>query len=187
MAHPSSNSLILRMFAISSIWIAGCVGRSAVEQSNTTGESSLAEPRTGPQVIEQQTRTFRVSVDGTERGVMTMLLSKHSDDTETMRGQAELSFNFVAVVIRFVGEFDQPSGLPNFSAGRRVAVLVNDEVEAQFCLPVHGLGAVTLLGEQHRHLAPFDAIDRDTKCPCLLLNSLRLRASLDLRPFARDV
>ena len=66
-------------------------------------------------MIEQQTRTFRVSVDGTERGVMTMLLSKHSDDTETMRGQAELSFNFIVYNYRY-----SSSGTEVWKSGRLI-------------------------------------------------------------------
>lgn len=59
------------------------------------------QPPEDARVVEQQTRTFKVSVDGTERGAMTMLLSKHDDGTETMRGQVELSFNFIVYKYRY--------------------------------------------------------------------------------------
>ncbi len=48
-----------------------------------------------PTVIEQQTRTFKASVDGRERGRLVMLFTKRSDGIETVRGDAELNFNFV--------------------------------------------------------------------------------------------
>ena len=48
-----------------------------------------------PTVVEQQTRTFKASVDGRERGRLVMLFTKRSDGIETVRGDAELNFNFV--------------------------------------------------------------------------------------------
>lgn len=59
--------------------------------------SLAAEPR----VIEQQIRVFKASVDGTERGRMTMSLARHDDGLETMRGEAELTFNFVVYQYRY--------------------------------------------------------------------------------------
>lgn len=48
-----------------------------------------------PTVVEQQTRTFKASVDGRERGRLVMLFTKRNDGIETVRGDAELNFNFV--------------------------------------------------------------------------------------------
>ena len=52
-------------------------------------------------VLEQETRTFRASVDGRERGRLVMLFTKRSDGTETVRGDAELNFNFVVYRYRY--------------------------------------------------------------------------------------
>ena len=110
-----SNSILLRMLVVFAIWIAGCVGGSTVEQSDVTSERPQIEARTEPQTVEQQTRTFRVSVDGIERGAMTMLLAKQSDGTETMHGQAELSFNFIVYKYRY-----SSSGTEVWKSGRLI-------------------------------------------------------------------
>lgn len=98
---PRSSSvatvLCLWLLAFQSAWIVGCAGGVTLEQVEQPDDKPLEEAR----VIEQQTRTFKVSVDGTERGSMTMLLSKHSDGMETMRGQVELSFNFIVYKYRY--------------------------------------------------------------------------------------
>lgn len=52
-------------------------------------------------VVEQETRTFRASVDGRERGRLVMLFTKRDDGTETVRGDAELNFNFVVYRYRY--------------------------------------------------------------------------------------
>lgn len=97
MPRSSSVSLILQLLAFQLAWIVGCAGGVALEQVEQPDDQPLEEAR----VAEQQTRTFKVSVDGTERGAMTMLLSKHSDGTETMRGQIELNFNFIVYKYRY--------------------------------------------------------------------------------------
>ena len=72
-------------------------------------------PAEESRVTEQQTRTFKVSVDGTERGLMTMQLSKHSDGTESVRGQVELSINFIVYKYRYAS-----SGTEVWKSGRLI-------------------------------------------------------------------
>ena len=48
-----------------------------------------------PTVDERQTRTFKASVDGKERGRMVVAFTKRSNGTETVRAEADLYFNFV--------------------------------------------------------------------------------------------
>ena len=62
-----------------------------------TSWTSAAEPL----IVEQQSRAFKISVDGTERGTLTMSLARRNDGTETMRGEAELLFNFVVYKYRY--------------------------------------------------------------------------------------
>ena len=64
-------------------------------------EEPTDKTREEPRVVNQHTRAFKISIDGTERGTLTMLLRKHEDGIETMRGQAELSFNFVVYKYRY--------------------------------------------------------------------------------------
>jgi hypothetical protein len=97
MPRSFSVSLILQLLAFQSAWIVGCAGGVTLEQVERPDDQPLEEAC----VIDEQTRTFKVSVDGTERGSMTMLLSKHSDGTQTMRGQVELNFNFIVYKYRY--------------------------------------------------------------------------------------
>jgi len=71
------------------------------------------EPSAEPRVVEQQTREFKISIDGTERGKLTMQLAKRDDGTETMRGQTALSFNFVVYNYRY-----SSSGTEVWKSGR---------------------------------------------------------------------
>ena len=52
-------------------------------------------------VLEQETRTFRASIDGRDRGRLVMQFTKRNDRTETVRGEAELNFNFVVYRYRY--------------------------------------------------------------------------------------
>ncbi|TXT23608.1 MAG: hypothetical protein FD138_3207 [Planctomycetota bacterium] len=97
MPRSSSIAILLLWLAFQLCWIVGCAGGVALEQAEQPDD----QPPEAARVVEQQTRTFKVSVDGTERGAMTMLLSKHDDGTETMRGQVELSFNFIVYKYRY--------------------------------------------------------------------------------------
>ena len=78
------------------------------------------EPRAEPAVVEKQTRVFKISIDGTPRGTLTMLLAKHDDGTETMRGQAELTFDFFVYKYRYTS-----SGSETWKSGRLLR-LAND-------------------------------------------------------------
>lgn len=82
-----------------------------MDQAEGPAETARGEAR----VVDEHTRTFRVSVDGTERGTFTMQLTSHDDGTETMRGQAELSFNFIVYKYRYTS-----SGTEVWKAGRLV-------------------------------------------------------------------
>ncbi len=75
------------------LWLLACVSPS----SWALGD----EPRDEPVVVEKHSRAFKISIDGTERGTLTMLLTKRDDGTETMRGQTELSFNFIVYKYRY--------------------------------------------------------------------------------------
>lgn len=111
MSRSSSVAIVFRLLAFQVLWFVGCVGGAAVDQAEGTADQSREEPR----VVEQHTRTFKVSVDGTERGTLTMLLTSHDDGTETMRGQAELSFNFLVYKYRYTS-----SGTEVWKSGRLV-------------------------------------------------------------------
>lgn len=71
------------------------------------------EPRSEPAVVEKHSRAFKISIDGTERGTLTMLLTKQDDGTEIMRGQAELSFDFFVYKYRYTS-----SGNETWKSGR---------------------------------------------------------------------
>ena len=111
MIRSTSVVMALCLFAIQSLWIVGCAGGLKVDQAERSDEMPAEESR----VTEQQTRTFKVSVDGTERGLMTMQLSKHSDGTESVRGQVELSFNFIVYKYRYAS-----SGTEVWKSGRLI-------------------------------------------------------------------
>lgn len=87
------------------LWLLACVSQG----SWALGD----EPRDEPAVVEKHSRAFKISIDGTERGTLTMLLTKRDDGTETMRGQAELSFNFVVYKYRY-----SSSGTEVWKSGR---------------------------------------------------------------------
>lgn len=74
-----------------------CVSFQVIPTLVSTADS--AEPNS--MVVEQETRTFRASVDGRERGRLVMLFTKRDDGTETVRGDAELNFNFVLYRYRY--------------------------------------------------------------------------------------
>lgn len=111
MSRLSSAAALLQLLVLHAIWLAGCVGGAAVDQAEGPAESTREETR----VVEQHTRTFKVSVDGTDRGTLTMQLTSHDDGTETMRGQAELSFNFIVYKYRYTS-----SGTEVWKSGRLV-------------------------------------------------------------------
>jgi len=64
---------------------------------NAPGWCSAAEP----EVVERHVREFRVSVDGKPRGTQTMTISRHSDRSEVMQGEAEVLMNFVVYRYRY--------------------------------------------------------------------------------------
>lgn len=78
-------------------------------------EEPADKAREEPRVVDQHTRAFKISIDGTERGTLTMLLRKHDDGTETMRGQAELSFNFIVYKYRY-----SSTGTETWKSGRLI-------------------------------------------------------------------
>lgn len=73
------------------------IAASPLAVADEPGEKQLDEPR----VLEQQKRAFKISIDGTERGTLTMLLKKLDDGTESMRGQTDLSFDFFVYKYRY--------------------------------------------------------------------------------------
>ena len=111
MTRTTSVAIVFCLFAIQSSWIIGCAGGLTLDQVERADETPLEESR----VTEQQTRTFKVSVDGTERGSMSMQLSKHSDGTESVRGQIELNFNFIVYKYRYAS-----SGTEIWKSGRLI-------------------------------------------------------------------
>jgi hypothetical protein len=54
-----------------------------------------------PQDIERETRVFRISVDGTERGECTMQIRRRDDGTDWVGGNAGLLFNYIIYKYRF--------------------------------------------------------------------------------------
>jgi hypothetical protein len=54
-----------------------------------------------PLAFEQETRTFRASVDGRERGQLVMSFVQNDDGTETVSGETELNFNFIVYRYRY--------------------------------------------------------------------------------------
>jgi hypothetical protein len=60
----------------------------------------LADGR-GPQDVERETRTFRIFVDGTERGQCTMQIRHRDDGTDWVGGNAGLLFNYYVYKYRF--------------------------------------------------------------------------------------
>lgn len=115
MSRSSSVAIVLLLLTFQPAWLAGCAGGVAMDQAETPNDQPRQELSEESRVVEQQTRTFKVSVDGTERGTLTMLLSQHSDGTESMRGQAELSFNFIVYKYRY-----SSSGTEVWKSGRLI-------------------------------------------------------------------
>lgn len=54
-----------------------------------------------PQELERETREFKVSVDGKERGKCTMQIRCHDDGTERMQIDATLRFNYIVYEYRY--------------------------------------------------------------------------------------
>jgi hypothetical protein len=54
-----------------------------------------------PQLVELQTREFRVSVDGKVRGTQTMVFSRRDDGAEVMRADVEVVLNFIVYRYRY--------------------------------------------------------------------------------------
>ncbi len=115
-------------------------------------EEPTDKTREEPRVVNQHTRAFKISIDGTERGTLTMLLRKHEDGIETMRGQAELSFNFVVYKYRY-----SSSGTEVWKSGRLLrlaneADYNGDKYVVQVSAQQQGL-AVEVNGESQRTAA----------------------------------
>ncbi len=87
------------------LWLLACISQGSWVWAD--------EPRDAPAVVEKHSRAFKISIDGTERGTLTMQLTKRDDGTETMRGQAELSFNFIVYKYRY-----SSSGTEVWKSGR---------------------------------------------------------------------
>lgn len=73
-----------------------------------------------PEVVAQQTREFRVSVDGKVRGNQTMIFSRRADGSEVMSGEVEVVLNFVVYRYRYAS-----SGTETWKDGRLIQ-LVNE-------------------------------------------------------------
>lgn len=54
-----------------------------------------------PEVIDQHTRTFCVSVDGKPRGTQVMTFQRRSDGSEVMTGEVEVVMNFIVYRYRY--------------------------------------------------------------------------------------
>ena len=79
-----------------------------------TSIGQTAEPAE-PKVVSRQTREFRVLVDRRERGSQTMVISRRSDGSETMRAEVEVSLNLVVYRYRYAS-----SGTEVWKAGRLI-------------------------------------------------------------------
>lgn len=77
--------------------------------------SSRASDAAEPKVVARHTREFRVHVDGRPRGTQTMVISRRSDGSETMRGEIEVNMNFVVYRYRYAS-----SGTEVWKDGRLV-------------------------------------------------------------------
>jgi hypothetical protein len=86
-----------------------CVGVAIVASS-----AVLADGRE-PQDVEHETRVFRISVDGTERGMCSMQIHHRDDGTDWVGGNAGLLFNFYVYKYRF-----NSSGAAVFNDGRLI-------------------------------------------------------------------
>ena len=54
-----------------------------------------------PEIVEQHSREFRVSVDGKPRGTQTITIVRRADRSEVMRGESEVVLNFVVYRYRY--------------------------------------------------------------------------------------
>lgn len=54
-----------------------------------------------PDVVEQHSREFQISIDGKPRGSQTITITRHSDHSEVVHGQAEVVMNFVVYRYRY--------------------------------------------------------------------------------------
>ncbi len=102
-------SLTLRVRVVSTVFALTC--GLALQTSS---------PAKDPEVVSQQTREFRVSVDGKVRGNQTMTFSRRSDGSETMNGEVEVVMNFVVYRYRYAS-----SGTETWKDGRLIQ-LVNE-------------------------------------------------------------
>jgi hypothetical protein len=66
------------------------------------GSTSAAAARGAePRELEHETREFKVSVDGKERGACTMRIQKRDDGSEKLQIDAGLTFDYVVYVYRY--------------------------------------------------------------------------------------
>lgn len=107
MPKPDSPAHLVRI-ALFPLTFAFCAAFSAW--------GSAAEP----EIVAQQTREFRVSVDGKARGTQSMTFVRHKDGSEIMRGEAEVVLNFVVYRYRYAS-----SGSETWKDGRLIH-LVNE-------------------------------------------------------------
>jgi Family of unknown function (DUF6134) len=75
--------------------------------------SAVQADRPEPRDVERETRIFRISVDGTERGQCTIQIRHRDDGTDWVGGNAGLLFNYYIYKYRF-----NSSGTAIFSDGR---------------------------------------------------------------------
>jgi hypothetical protein len=83
----------------------------AVLLSGGSSLGSAAEPRE----TERQTREFKVSVDGTERGKTTMRIARRDDGALSVKIDSRLNFNYVVYAYRY-----SSSGAETWKDGRLV-------------------------------------------------------------------
>ena len=57
-----------------------------------------------PKLLEDESREFRISVDGKNAGIYRMRISRYDDGTESVRGDSELTLNFVVFKYRMKSE-----------------------------------------------------------------------------------
>lgn len=59
------------------------------------GLAAAARGANPPQTVESQKREFSISIDGTKRGTCTMKIRRLSDGTVWMRGESQISINYL--------------------------------------------------------------------------------------------
>ena len=102
MPKQVSPADLVRVTLIPGVWLACAV---------VSAWCSAAEP----EVVAQQTREFRVSVDGKPRGTQSMTFVRHKDGSEIMRGETEVVLNFVVYRYRYAS-----SGTETWKDGRLI-------------------------------------------------------------------